>query len=305
MMQAIDWEEQFHSWSGPASVTEDQKRDRTENAIREAIEDSPELAGRAIRVFAKGSYKNNTNVRLDSDVDVAVEFQEGMYHDATDGVEGLSRSDLGLKPYSGSYPTERFKDDVERALVKQFGRQAVDRGNKAIHVRENSSSLSADVVPCFTYHRYYAIGYNSSPLYHEGIQIHPDSGGTVVNWPEQTYMNGTAKNNATGRRYKRMVRILKRLENEMVKEGIIEEVPSFLIECLVYNVPNSGFQHVTYRADVQYVLAHLFNGALDGGGPEEWVEVNGLKWLFHPTQKWTKAQAHGFLSEAWNYVDFE
>lgn len=277
-MQSTKWEELFRRWSGPASNTEGEKRDRTENAIREAILNSPQFAGRAVRVFAKGSYKNNTNVRLDSDVDVAVEFQEAMYHDAMDEVEGMPQVDLGLTPYSGSYPTERFKDDVERALVKQFGSPAVDRGNKAIHVREDNGSLSADVVPCFTYHRYYAIDYSSSrPLYYKGIQIHPDSRGTVVNWPEQTYENGTAKNNVTGRRYKRIVRILKRLENDMVEKGIIKEVPSFLIECLVYNVSNEGFQHDTYLADVRWVLAHIFNETRDGGESEDWVEVNELK----------------------------
>jgi hypothetical protein len=305
MVQAIDWEERFRSWSGPASDTEDEQRDRTENAIREAIQDSSELADRAIRVFAKGSYRNNTNVRLDSDVDVAIEFQEIFYYNAEHSVEGMSGSDLGIIPYSGSYPPERFKDDVEGTLITQFGSPAVDRGNKAIHVREDSGSLSADVVPCFMHRRYYDIGYNSTPLYHEGIQIHTDSGSRIENWPEQNYERGVMKNKATSLRYKRMVRILKRLENDMVGEGIIEEIPSFLIECLVYNVPNEGFQHDAYRGDVQYVLAHLFNETRNGGESKDWVEVNELKWLFHPTQRWTRAQAHNFASEAWNYVGFE
>ena len=304
-MQAAKWEDQLHTWSGPPSNTEGEKRDRTESAIREAIENSSELADRTVRVFAKGSYKNNTNVRLDSDVDVAVEFQEIFYWEATNDAAGMSGADLGITPYSGSYPPERFKDDVERALVNQFGSSAVDRGNKAIHVREDSRSLAADVVPCFTFHRYDRIGHNGAALHHEGIQIHSDSGSRIENWPEQSYENGTAKNNATGRQYKRMVRILKRLENDMVEKGIIEEVPSFLIECLVYNVPNEGFQHDTYLQDVRWVLAHIYNETLNGGGLAEWVEVNGLKWLFRPTQKWTRAQAHNFASEAWDYVGFE
>jgi len=258
-----------------------------------------------IRVFDKGSYKNNTNVRLDSDVDVAVEFQEIFYWAATNDAAGVSGADLGITPYSGSYPPERFKDDVEHALVNRFGRSAVARGNKAIHVHEDSRSPAAGVVPCFTYHRYYAIGYNYRPLYHRGIQIHPDSGSRIENWPEQNYERGVAKNEATGRRYKRVVRILKRLENDMVEKGITAEMPSFLTECLVYNVPNQGFQNHSYQADVRYVLAHLFNGTLNGGGSDEWVEVNGLKWLFHPTQRWSRVEAHSFVSRARDYVGFE
>ncbi len=36
--------------------------------IREAINDSKVLVGRKIRVFAQGSYRNNTNVRQGSDL---------------------------------------------------------------------------------------------------------------------------------------------------------------------------------------------------------------------------------------------
>jgi predicted nucleotidyltransferase len=264
---ATDWEDRFRRWSGRASDTEDDKRERTERAVREAIADSPELAGRKVRVFAKGSYKNNTNVRLDSDVDVAVEFQEVFYWEATNDAVGMSGADLGITPYSGSYPPGRFKDDVESALVNRFGSSAVDRGNKAIHVREDGRSLAADVVPCFTFHRYDRVGHNGVALHHEGIQIHPDSGGRIENWPEQNYERGVAKNNATGQRYKRVVRILKRLENDMVEKGISAEVPSFLTESLVYNVPNEGFRNYGYQANVGYALAHLYNGTLEGGGP--------------------------------------
>lgn len=300
-----DWEDTFRRWSRPASDTEDEKRDWTERAIREAIQDSSELSGRSVRVFAKGSYKNNTNVRLDSDVDVAVEFQEIFYWGATDNAAGMSGADLGITPYSGSYQPERFKDDVERALVNRFGASAVDRGNKAIHVRENRSSLAADVVPCFTYRRYYAPGYGYGPLHYQGIQVHPDSGAWIENWPEQNYENGVAKNNTTSRRYKRVVRILKRLENDMLDKGINAEVPSFLTECLVYNVPNQGFWDDSYQENVRYALVHLYNGTLEGGGADEWVEVNGLKWLFRSTQRWSKTEARTFLSSAWNYLGFE
>jgi hypothetical protein len=302
---AADWESTFRRWSRPASNTEDEKRDWTEHAIREAIQESPELSDLSIRVFAKGSYKNNTNVRLDSDVDVAVELQNIFYWEAVNDATGLSGADLGITPYSGSYRPERFKDDVERALITKFGNSVVDRGNKAIHVREDSRSLAADVVPCFTYHRYDGIDNSGWPIYHQGIQIRPDSGGTMVNWPEQSYAAGVAKNEVTGRRYKRVVRILKRLENDMVEKGVSAEVPSFLTESLVYNVPNEGFQNNGYKADVRYTLVHLYNGTLEGGGAEGWVEVNGLKWLFFPTQPWNKSQAQTFLYSAWNYIGFE
>jgi hypothetical protein len=47
----------------------------------------------------------------------------------------------------------------------------------------------------------------------------------------------------------------------MVEESIeaAKPIPSYLIECLVWNVPNEGFGHDTFTADVRYVLAHLWN----------------------------------------------
>ena len=55
------------------------------------------------------------------------------------------------------------------------------------------------------------------------------------------------KNDATGRRFKAVVRILKRLRNEMVDNGhkVAGPIPSYLIECLIWNVPNEGFGHDT------------------------------------------------------------
>jgi hypothetical protein len=143
-----EWDAQFLRWSRPASDTEDQKRDRTENAIREALQESPALASIEYRVFAKGSYKNSTNVRLDSDVDVAAECREFMYTDLTGPAVEWSKESLGITPYTGTYTPEQFRHDVENALIDRFGKSVDVSGNKALQVREGSTSLAADVVPC-------------------------------------------------------------------------------------------------------------------------------------------------------------
>src|SRR5436190_606082 len=93
----------------------------------------------------------------------------------------------------------------------------------------------------------------------------------------------------TSRRYKRVVRILKRLENEMVDQGVIDVVPSFLIESAVWNVPNSSFDYSTWTARVRAALAHIFNGTLssDCVSSDDWLEANNIKYLFHASQSWT------------------
>ncbi|MFZ2429037.1 MAG: hypothetical protein WAW71_12925, partial [Propioniciclava sp.] len=74
---------------------------------------------------------------------------------------------------------------------------------------------------------------------HVGSCVFPKDGSDkVVNWPQQQYTNGVTKNEATGHRYKRFVRALKRSENWLVSEQRMAPLASYLMECLVYNVPD-------------------------------------------------------------------
>ncbi len=74
-----------------------------------------------------------------------------------------------------------------------------------MRVREKKTTLPADVVSCFEYHYIYDVDQLGQSLYYEGTRVYKDSGGYVHNWPTQQRVRGIAKNNATGRRYKRMV----------------------------------------------------------------------------------------------------
>ena len=115
------------------------------------------------------------------------------------------------------------------------------------------------------------------------------------------------KNDQTGKRFKALVRILKQLRMDMAESGIVaaSKVPSFLLECLVWNVPNEGFGHDTFTADVQYCISWLWNNMKTEEQCNEWGEINELKYLFRPAQPWTRDQVNEFLLGAWNYVEFE
>jgi hypothetical protein len=85
---------------------------------------------------------------------------------------------------------------------------------------------------------------------------------------------------------------------------IAEQIPSYLLECLVWNVPDDGFGHDKYRDDVRYVLAHLWNETRTDDTCKDWGEINEFKFLFGG-QPWTRIQVHSFLDAAWNYIGFE
>jgi len=296
-----NWEVTFSGWGASPGPTEQEKAANAERAVRKAIRASTKLSAKPIEVFTQGSYANRTNVREDSDVDVCVLYTGAFFPDYSLS-EGLTREALGYG--SGTYLYPEFKNDVEMALVSCFGRREVVRGKKAFDVHANTYRIDADVVPCFEHRR--ISGSVQSHWQQSGTELHPDGGGVIVNWPQQNYDNGVQKNADTGRRFKAVVRILKRLRNEMADEGhtAADPIPSFLSECLVWNVPNKDFGCFTVTGDVRNALAHLWNNTRTDDACIEWGEINENKYLFRG-QKWTRLQVNSFLQAAWDYVGLQ
>ena len=302
----MDWESWLRSAADAPSKTEDSKRDRTESQIKDALAKSSALQGRPYRVYVKGSYANNTNVRLDYDVDVAVQYEGYFYSDLYFELSGQSKASVGVVDSDDPYTRTQFKNDIKSALEEAFGKSAVIAGDIAYRVREEKTTLPADVVPSWDYRRYDGRTANGSPFFQEGSRIFPESGGHIDNYPDQQKSNGVAKNLRTNYRYKYMVRAMKKLHTYLDEKGLITEpLPSYFIECLVYNVPDDKFGNSTYRADARAILATMFNETLSNGNWNDWEEVNGLKYLFRGKQPWTHEQSHQFADAAWDEIGFD
>jgi hypothetical protein len=212
--------------------------------------------------------------------------------------------ELAKSERPATYTYAEFKNELEEALVTRFGRAAVKRGAKAFDIKANSYRVESDVAAFFEHRRYTSVG-----RYLSGVEMRPDDNSPprIRNWPEQHYENGVSKNDLTARRYKRVVRILKTLSNEMADAGIqsAKNAPSFLIECLVFNAGNNRFNYSTFKQMVREVLAELFNETMSDEKCKEWGEVSELKYLFRGSQPWTREGAHQFLSDAWDYVGYK
>lgn len=298
-MSMRDWENQFREWAKPPGITEEERIKNAERVIRDALKSYDALENRNISVLTHGSYRNNTNVRVDSDIDIAVVCHDVFFHDYP---KGTTKETFGN--IDGDYSYEVFKNEVEDALVARFGRTAVKRGNKAFDVHENTYRVEADVAPFFEHRRYSTDG-----KYLIGVELRPDDEKPpkIINWPKQHHENGISKNSITGKKYKSIVRVLKCLRNEMFDNNFHEAnpIPGFLLECLVWNVPNNYFSNTSYISIVKNCLAFLFNNTIKYDTCSEWGEVSELKYLFRPTQKWTWQQTHSFLSKAWDYIGLE
>lgn len=288
-------ENQFAGWTSPSSDTEQEKQERTERMIKEAVKAHSPFDKCSYRIYAKGSYANNTNVRADSDVDVAVEVTE---------VEYWEESEPGNhppgKPYEGIWTPEKLRSELQKALEAKFPGHVDTSGKVAIQINSNTSRVDADVVPCFSYRYYMKHGSR------EGTKIFPTSGPAIVNYPKQQLEEGAAKNLRTGYNYKKTVRLFKRIENAMASDEYHRDLPSYFIECLVYNCPDNLFGASTWTQVVKSCLVHMWD-SLQGDEPEtgRWLEVNECYYLFHDYQKWTRADGRDFAYAAWNYFDFK
>jgi hypothetical protein len=292
-------DEQLANWTRPAFGNEEQLAADTEAAIRNAINNHQTLRGMDIRIVPKGSFKNNTNVRRDSDVDIAVVNQRHISMEYTDGA---TMAHTGLMPYTGISAAD-YKAAVGQALRSEFGAANVDgSGNRVFRLRGSATVMDADVIPAT---RYWFAGQD---WHHEGIGLILDQsdGRTHFNYPDQHFDNGVAKNNRTGRRYKRSVRIMKSIENRLVSDNAVTAFPSFLIECLAYNVPDHIYNATAdWRTLIMNICVHVWGYVSKLPEPADglrWLEVNGHKYLFGPHQRWTKREAQNFIVQLYGMV---
>lgn len=287
-------EQQLINWSKPVSTTEDQK---CKNAISQVTKALRDKFGDKITIFLQGSYRNNTNVRLSSDVDIVMRYDNAFFPDLqmlSDADKAIYNANRGYSDYS----FDKLKADTENALIAVFGSDT-KRKNKCIQVKGNSNRIDADVIPCFVLKRFETL----DSIKAEGIKFYSDDSKEIISFPNQHYLNGTIKNEDTYRLYKRMVRILKVLYYKLVDSEEIEPdlVSSFFIECLVYNVPNEYFVLSNYTLTLRNVIGKIYE---DMANNANYVEVSKLKWLFSESSTRKHKNALDFTLHCWNYLGY-
>lgn len=270
--------------------------------VTEAIDSFTSLNGVDRRIYAKGSYANNTNVRQDSDVDVSVDCHELLYWDyasyVTKPVPALPGS-----PYQGPWKPAKWRETVVAAMEAKFGKADVDTsGSVAIQIKAVPGSRpSIDVVPGFHYRMYTR---PDKSAWHDGSCVYPATGTRLINWPAQQLKNGRLKNDKTSKRYKDFVRVLKNAENVLSSAGTIPELASYLMECLVYNVEDATLSAGTRDKAFRSTLVELWDGLDKKNVYEEWLEPSRLKYMFRGKKKWTVEEAKSLVLETWKYLGY-
>ncbi len=286
-------EEQLKRYAEPLSDTENEKCKNAIKTIRDSLRDlgykstsdiiepiEPETyaystilhrsgSNEKIQIFIQGSYANNTCVRGESDVDIAIVRMDQFEY-------GFGKSFSTIVEHKNE--ARQFKDLIEHMLRKHFS-YSVTRHNKSIKVAGNTYRKPVDTVPCFSIHYYTESDNNDYTHYVEGITIYSDDGQVIYNYPKQHISNGKQKNNITSYRYKKMVRIIKKMRGLMDDMCIAsaENVSSFGLESLLWNIP-----YDVYTKYISY--GFVFDEVVDYLVEHKWAlsfykEANGIKQL--------------------------
>lgn len=289
-------EEQLSNWTKPASDSEETRIENAIKMVRDAINSDTKLSKMNLEIFCQGSYANNTNVRLNSDVDINVRHNDIYFYNIPSDMQKEQFPDLVRDP-DGNYPFASFKSDVEKALNAKFGH--VTRKNKCLHISENSYHTEVDVVPTFK-HRWY----RKDGSYDLGVALFADNNGQkIVNYPLQHIENGKIYNEKTSRKFKRLVRIFKNIQYNMQENKIPlnSNISSFLLECLVWNCPGDIFLPETWQGRLRKAMVFIYDKTKSREACDKWLEVSNLLYLFYG-HKWNYADVNQSMIQMYNYV---
>jgi hypothetical protein len=294
-------EDTLTSWTKPPSDSEQTRLETSERMVREAIREDETLSKKSTETFGQGSYANDTNVRLNSDIDINVRYTGGYFFDLP---KDKTDADMGIdKDGPSGYSFSEFKNDVEAALVKKFGRDQVKRNDKCITIKGTAQRIQTDVVPTWNYRRY-----SDNKTYVLGAKFFPDKPtGAITNFPKQHIENAINKNSNTQRRFKRLTRLHRKLRYKMKDDGVTfnANITSFLLECLVWNVPNRIMtDNDTWTDRLKQSIIYIYEQTKEESTCKEWGEVSELLYLFYNGRKWSRSDVNEYMVQLWNYLEY-
>ena len=280
-------ESQLQRWSNQGATT---TAKQTHKSIRAALDPYNWPNGKP-EVYLQGSYKNSTNIRGDSDVDVVVQLNSVFMSNL---MEEQKRR-FGF--VEADYTWSDFHSDVEQALTEHYGVSKVRRGKKTLKVE--TSYLPADVVVCIQYRKYPPNPRSEDDCIKGMTSYVPTEDRWVVNYPKLHYENGVEKNKGTNQWYKPTIRMFKNARTYLIDRGEAPQnlAPSYFLESLLYNVPDSKFggtfQDTFYsvinwllEADLSEFRCQNEQLALFGNSPEQWSEEGARHFLERMVDLW-------------------
>ena len=289
-------EAQLITWSHQGAI---QTSANTYESIKTCIEGINWNNDVCYDIYLQGSYKNSTNIRGNSDVDIVIELSSVFYHNAKQlPANQLAEFDSYFSP--GKYQLGDFKKVVLSGLQNQYGQANVTEGNKSIKVKGSDGRLDADIICCAQYREYKSFSKSSRENYIHGITFWQRNDGTQIrNFPKQHYDNGVAKNQSSGSNYRSVTRIIKNMIARLVELNRISSdlAPSYYLESLLYNVPSRYFNQTYYQDIIRFNLDYLTTQTT-AGKLNDFISQNECRYLFYGIDPhWNEEDCKVFLKQ--------
>jgi len=247
-------EAQLDTWS---AIGAQQTSKETHIGIRAVLDstESPYYVRRPT-TFLQGSYRNDTNIWAESDVDIVTKMQSVFYYDIS-ALTTTDQEEFRRKTPPAEFTLQGFKTEVIAWIEKHYGSDVDSSGNKAITIASRGNRRKADILISSTFRRYYYGGVMGIQSV-EGIKFITRDGRWIENYPTLHSDNLTRRHQETGEWLKPTIRIFKNMRNRARDNGILPTgvAPSYFIEGLLWNVPVQLFGG-SYSDTIRQVLDWL------------------------------------------------
>lgn len=255
-------------------------------------------ADKNYNVFLQGSYGNDTNIYKESDVDVVIRLDSIFTYDINNLPSDQKIAFQAAHP-AATYTHAHFRDHVLEVLYNRFG-DAIVPGTKAVKINPLHNRRKTDVLIATQHKKFSSWCGPGNDVQVTGISFHKADGTRVSNYPKQHRENLVTKNQATGEWFKHIVRICKNARQKLIDQGVIAVgvAPSYYIEGLLYNAPNSLFG-TSYDASTVSVINWLLEAdrskflcanqqypLLDGNADVTWNSANCNAYLDGFVELW-------------------
>lgn len=258
-----------------------------------------------VKIYVQGSYKNNTMTDDFSKLEIVVEFPQNIFGNI------LKQPILKTKRilFEDSIVKKRiikFKPIVPLNILKKVIMETVLNISKNNGIFNNSKSISipatkkhkisCEILPCYTLNN---TENHSVIIYDSLINKY------VAAFPVLHCQNLRLKDEKTNGNFLNIVRIFRNIRDIMIENEIINEgfAPSYFIECLLYNIPNSLLTGTLERSMLK-TLNYLKNCNLN-----RFVCAHEQFQMFgNNSDTWTTLKARSFIEvliDIWQDFDKE
>jgi hypothetical protein len=245
---------QLEIWSHTGSIAASKN---TYDSIKACIDSHKFPEKTTYDVYLQGSYGNSTNIRGDSDVDVVIELTSSFQPNISK--LAAEEGSIFSKKYSDSvYGLSSFRNEVVDCFKSYYDNSKISEGSKALKIEGYSGRLNSDIIIAIKYRLFFNVYQNQADSYVEGIAFQTKIGPWMHSYPKIHLANGVKKMSLTNNQFKSLVRVYKNTRGKLESDFVAPDkfTSSFLIESLIYNVPNQ-----------------LFTGSISD------IFLNSLKWL--------------------------